>query len=360
MEIKDKNLYFVGGVVRDEILGIKSLDIDYTYEGDAIEFAKEKGLNIIKTNPDFGTVRVLTSTGEIDIASTRLEIYPKAGHLPVIQKIACSLEEDLKRRDFTINALAKNTLTGEIVDIFGGLDDIKNKKLKVLHEKSFIEDPSRILRGFKFAVRLGFELEKNTEILERDYLENINYDISYHRLKKELKEIFSLGKAVVFNEFINKSYYKLLNSAQEKPSIKILDENVFNIQRLNYPYMIYLSLFNLDNFELLAEEAEIVNKYNEIKNNIPQSDIEIYRLFNNLPLETIILYGITIDSTIAMRYLNYLAKIKIEINGNDLKRFGIAQGKIYKEIFEYVLAQKFLDNKISKDDEINLVKEKFL
>ena len=151
-----------------------------------------------------------------------------------------------------------------------------------------------------------------------------------------------------------------MNSAQEKPSIKILDENVFNIQRLNYPYMIYLSLFNLDNFELLAEEAEIVNKYNEIKNNIPQSDIEIYRLFNNLPLETIILYGITIDSTIAMRYLDYLAKIKIEINGNDLKRFGIAQGKIYKEIFEYVLAQKFLDNKISKDDEINLVKEKFL
>ncbi|MBR2430620.1 CCA tRNA nucleotidyltransferase, partial [bacterium] len=329
MVIKDKNLYFVGGVVRDEILGIKSLDIDYTYEGDAIEFAKEKGLNIIKTNPDFGTVRVLTSTGEIDIASTRLEIYPKAGHLPVIQKIACSLEEDLKRRDFTINALAKNTLTGEIVDIFGGLDDIKNNKLKVLHEKSFIEDPSRILRGFKFAIRFGFELEKNTEILERDYLENINYDISYHRLKKELKEIFSLDKAGIFDEFINKSYYKLLNNIQKIPQVKLSDTKIIKNYNLKYPYMVYLSLFNLENFELLAQEAEIVNKYNEIKNNIPRSDIEIYRLFNNLPLETIILYGMTIDDNIAIRYLDYLSKIRIEINGNDLRQLGIAQGKIY-------------------------------
>ena len=114
VKIKDKNLYFVGGVVRDAFLNISSFDIDFCYEGNAIEFAKN--LNVIKTNPDFGTVRVQSEEGEIDIASTRMETYPKSGHLPVVKEIGCPLKEDLKRRDFTINALAKSTLTGEVVD----------------------------------------------------------------------------------------------------------------------------------------------------------------------------------------------------------------------------------------------------
>ena len=127
MKFKDKNLYYVGGIVRDEILGIPSFDVDFCYEGNAIEFAQN--LNIIKSNPDFGTVRVQSEAGEIDIASTRTETYPKAGHMPVVKEIGCSLKEDLKRRDFTINALAKNTLNNKIIDYFNGLDDIKNKKL---------------------------------------------------------------------------------------------------------------------------------------------------------------------------------------------------------------------------------------
>ena len=192
MQIKDKNLYYIGGVVRDEILGIDSLDIDYCYEGNAVDFAQ--GLNIIKTNPDFGTVRVKTGSEEIDIASTRTETYPKVGHLPVIEKIGCSLSEDLSRRDFTINAMAKNTLSGEIIDLFGGLNDIRDKQIRVLHDRSFIEDPSRIIRALKFAVRFKFELEENTKKLQDEYLENINYDLSFHRLKKELKETFNLNK----------------------------------------------------------------------------------------------------------------------------------------------------------------------
>ena len=117
MKLKDKNLYYVGGIVRDEILGIKNFDTDYCYEGNAIEFAQNLGLNIVKENPNFGTVRVLLNDEEIDIASTRTEIYPKVGHLPKVKNIGCSLYEDLKRRDFTINAMAKRTTDGEIVDI---------------------------------------------------------------------------------------------------------------------------------------------------------------------------------------------------------------------------------------------------
>ena len=212
MILKDKNLYYIGGVVRDEILGTTSFDTDFCYEGNAIEYAESKGLNIIKKNPDFGTVRILFNDKEIDIASTREEDYPKNGHLPVVKNIGCALSNDLKRRDFTINAMAKNTVTEEITDLFGGLDDIKSRKLRILHKKSFIDDPSRILRGLKFSVRFNFELEDETKRLQEEYLNNINYDMSYHRIKKELYETFNLNIGKAYDIFINDNILESLSN----------------------------------------------------------------------------------------------------------------------------------------------------
>ena len=170
-------LFYIGGVVRDELLGRESLDVDITYVGNAIEYCSKFG-EVVQGNPDFGTVRVKLQQGKdttnkdviVDFASTRFESYPKKGHLPVVEKIGCSLKEDVLRRDFTINALAKSVATGEIVDYVGGLDDLKEKKLKVLHDKSFIDDPTRIIRGLKFAVRFGFELDAHTKKLQDEYL----------------------------------------------------------------------------------------------------------------------------------------------------------------------------------------------
>lgn len=361
MQIKDKNLYYVGGVVRDEILGTKSFDTDFCYEGNAIEFARENGLNTLKENPDFGTVRVLSEEGEIDIASTRTETYPKVGHLPVVDKIGCSLEEDLKRRDFTINAMAKNTLTGEITDYFGGLKDIQEKKLRILHDKSFIDDPSRIIRGLKFAVRFGFELDEYTKKLQDEYLDNINYDMSYHRLKKELKETFSLNNQQTYIIFIKQGIYKLLGDNCSAPDVIINPAEAIKLTaNLKYPYMVYLGIFDLSNFELNKDESEIVENYKNIKDIKPVIDIEIYKLFKNIPLESVLLYSITIDYDIAMKYLSKLSKIKIEINGNDLKQIGIPQGKIYKEIFDSVLDEKIKDQTLSKADEIEFVKKHYL
>ena len=144
-------LFYIGGVVRDELLDKQSIDIDITYVGNAIEYCSKFG-EVIQINPDFGTVRVkipssphreiadfVPSTGSghnvseelnnviVDFASTRSETYPKKGHLPVVEKIGCSLKEDVLRRDFTINALAKSITTGEIVDYVGGLKDLENK-----------------------------------------------------------------------------------------------------------------------------------------------------------------------------------------------------------------------------------------
>lgn len=358
MKFKDKNLYYVGGIVRDEILGIPSFDVDFCYEGNAIEFAEN--LNIIKINPDFGTVRVQSEEGEIDIASTRTETYPKAGHMPVVKEIGCSLKEDLKRRDFTINALAKNTLNNKIIDYFNGLDDIKNKKLRVLHNNSFIDDPSRIIRGLKFAVRFDFKLEKDTKKLQDEYLNNINYDMSYHRIKKELKETFNLNKIEAFNRFINDDIYKLLGPNQKPCKISQNTEKIIKDFGIKSPWIIYLGQFDLSNFELTNEEKTIIEDFQQIKDYRPNNDYEIYKLFNNKTLESIILYAISVEADIALRFLENLSKIKIETKGTDLEGLGIKQGKIYQEIFEYIVKAKIDNPELSKTKELDLVKARFL
>ncbi len=359
MQIKDKNLYYVGGVVRDEILGLPSFDIDYCYEGNAIDFAKD--LNVVKINPDFGTVRIKSEDKEIDIASTRTEKYPAAGHLPVVNNLGCSLEEDLKRRDFTMNALAKNTVTEEIIDYFGGLEDIKNKKIRVLHDNSFIDDPTRIVRALKFAVRFGFELDEHTKELQDKYLENINYDMSYHRLKKELKETFNLNLAKAYDSFVEQGIYKLLGKTNSVPEVIMSSANVLNEKFTpTYPYMVYLGLFDLSNFELTSEEARIIEAYNEIKYINPSSDIEIYNLFAGKPLESVLLYAIAVNKEVALNYLENIANINIEVTGEDLIKVGVPQGKLYKEIFTYLIEQKIKNPQMTKQEELLLVKGVFL
>ena len=365
MTLKDKNLYYVGGVVRDEILGAQNFDTDFCYEGNAIEFACKSGLKIIKENPDFGTVRVTppqpSPSGEgdssIDIASTREETYPQAGHLPVVKNIGCPLKDDLKRRDFTINAMAKNTVTGEIVDYFGGMNDIKDKKLRVLHSKSFIDDPTRILRGLKFSVRFGFELDDETKRLQDEYLENINYDMSYHRLKKELKETFNLNKEEAYRRFIEQGIYKLLGEnitpTQPSPYGEGVCAQLISKYAPTHTWLVWLGLFDLSNLELTGDEKKIIDA---IPTQKPKNEFAAYKLFNNLPLESVLLYALSVDYKVAIHYLDNLKNIKIKTTGEDLKKLGIPNGKVYKEIFDFLLEEKIKNPNI---DEISLVKEKY-
>ena len=354
MTIKDKNLYYVGGVVRDDFLDKESLDIDYCYEGNAIDFAKK--MEIVKVNPDFGTVRVIDSGKEIDIASTRKESYPRAGHLPIVVKIGCSLLEDLSRRDFTINSMAKNTLSGKLYDPFNGLSDLKEKKIRVLHKDSFIDDPTRILRGLKFSVRFGFELEEHTKYLQDEYLANINYDISYHRLKKELKETFNLNKIKAFNIFIEQGIYKLLGQNQVVHSINFKIESLIDKYKPEHAWLIYLANFDLSNLELNSQEKGVIEGFESIKNKNFDDDFDVYSIFKNLPLESILLYTLYVNEVVGIKYLENLSEVKIEIDGNDLKNLGIPQGKVYSEILEEVLKAKIMSPSMSKEEELELVK----
>ncbi len=392
-------LFYIGGVVRDELLNKQSIDIDITYVGNAIEYCSKFG-EVIQINPDFGTVRVKipssphreiadfvpsTESGHnvseelnnviVDFASTRSETYPKKGHLPVVEKIGCSLKEDVLRRDFTINALAKSITTGEIVDYVGGLKDLKNKKLRVLHDNSFIDDPTRIIRGLKFAMRFNFELEEHTKKLQDEYLKNINYDMSYKRIKKELIETFNAPlsnitkeykKQRTFERFINDKIYKLVTPNDvEIPSINIeeliekycldIDCHVANAPRNDeHIWLIYVGVLkDLSRLPLTKIEQKILD---DVPQNILNSDFELYKTFKNAKIETILLYAILKDQKGAKHYLDNLRNIKISINGKDLQNLGISPSPQYQEIFDEVLKAKLQNPKMTKEDELKIAK----
>lgn len=357
--IRDKNLYYIGGVVRDELLGKKSYDIDLTYDGDAIKFAKNiPNAQIVRINEDFGTVRININGQNVDIASTRSESYPQKGHLPVIEKIGCSLKEDVLRRDFSVNALAKSTLTGEIIDYTGGLKDIKDKKLRILHDNSFIDDPTRIVRGLKFSIRFGFELEEKTRFLQDSYLSCIDYDMSYKRLQKELKETFNLNSFEGFKIFINNNIYKLIS-----PQEFICPDYDFSALIEEYKpdniWIIYIGLLpDISVIPLTKKERCIIDKYNELKNLGIKDKFELYKSFINAPLESIIMYS-TVDSSLVEQFLKIKDGLRLKINGNDLLKMGVAPSDEYNMCFRYILDEKLKNPELDKSQEILLAKKFF-
>ena len=359
MDIKDKNLYYIGGVVRDELLGRVSFDVDLTYVGDAIEFAKNlEGVEILRINEPFGTVKINCDGKEIDIASTRSEIYPKKGHLPVVNKIGCSLKEDILRRDFTINALAKNTLSGEIIDYTGGLEDISAKILRVLHEQSFTDDPTRIIRGLKFAVRFGFELDEGTFRLQQDYLKNVNYDMSKKRVKKELEETFNLNIQKAFDRFVEQGIYKLITDKDfSLPRVDF--EILINKYKPESVWIIYAGQIpDIETLPLTKTEQKIVEDFKNLYEKKYDTDFEIYQNFSSVLPESVIMFA-SKNYGAVVKYFDELCKVSLEINGEDLKNIGIAPSEYFRKCFDYILSKKLENKSMTKSDEIQLAKEFF-
>ncbi|HHS49282.1 MAG TPA: CBS domain-containing protein, partial [Desulfurella acetivorans] len=167
--------YAVGGMVRDIVMDMPIKDIDIVIEGNAIEFAKEFAKIIdgkLITHDEFKTASVIKEGEKIDFATARQEYYDEVSSgLPHVEE--SSLKLDLYRRDFTINTLAisLNENFGELIDYFGGMKDIKDKKIRILHNLSFIEDPTRVLRALRFAEKFNFLLGQQTEKLMKNALE---------------------------------------------------------------------------------------------------------------------------------------------------------------------------------------------
>ena len=156
--------YLVGGPVRDMLLDRGAFDIDLTLEQDSSTLARAlaKRLNgRVKSFPQFLTYKVVADDlPEIDIATARKERYRKPGALPTVSE--GKLRDDLLRRDFTVNAIAFDLLEARLVDPSGGERDVRARLIRILHDESFVDDPTRILRAIRLGVRLGFTIEPDT------------------------------------------------------------------------------------------------------------------------------------------------------------------------------------------------------
>jgi tRNA nucleotidyltransferase (CCA-adding enzyme) len=184
-------VYLAGGLVRDRLLGRPVRDVDVVVEGDALDFAERLAARLgahVKLHGRFGTATLTLSSGErCDVAGTRSESYEGPGALPRVVAGA-SIEDDLARRDFSINAMAFEIAPGRrLVDPFGGLQDLVSGSIRMLHPRSALDDPTRAVRAARYAARLGFRIEPATRAWIAEAVRAQAFDaVSGDRLRREI------------------------------------------------------------------------------------------------------------------------------------------------------------------------------
>jgi len=185
--------YLVGGAIRDTLLGRTTKDIDLVVEGDIVRLGAKLG-HEVDSHAAFQTAVLRLDDGtRIDLARSRRESYPSAAALPVVQP--APLDEDLRRRDFTVNAMAVPLTPrgyGALIDPHGGLDDLRRRRIRVLHPLSFLEDPTRALRAVRLCTSRGLRMEPDTaRLLEVARRTHVFDRLSGSRLRREIEHLFS-------------------------------------------------------------------------------------------------------------------------------------------------------------------------
>ena len=191
-----EGVYLVGGAVRDVLMGEPTVDVDVAVEGDGIAFGRALAQALggrAVPHDKFGTAIVLYDGGRVDVATARTEFYDYPGALPTVEQ--ASIRQDLFRRDFTINAMAvslKGEDFGRLVDFFGGLRDLEDGIVRVLHNLSFIDDSTRLFRAIRYENRYGFRMDAHTVGLARACVEmGLVGELSSARLRDELRALLS-------------------------------------------------------------------------------------------------------------------------------------------------------------------------
>lgn len=365
------NAYLVGGAVRDLFLQKAITDLDICIEGDGVAFARALNQHLIgnlKIYDDFMTCTItLPSLTQVDIITNRKESYPVLGQLPKVK--AGNIYDDLKRRDFTINSVAIKIDKMEklqLIDPLGGIKDIKGKQIRVLHRKSFLEDPTRIFRAIRLAERLNFNLEPLTYSLLKIAIMQIN-TLSPERMKSEFIRIINEGKAAKILKVLEK--YKitkeLLPGTQlKKLSHKRLDkakewfnkENDFNLY-LTIILLIYWQCAENKKdilrirWEFTKKEKRVIDWFVDNDFNInfllsyPEhvTQLHLYRLLDNAPREAkIFLLSLRNNNDeISQKIAPIKTKVQLPLDGKDLLHKGIPLGpmigKILNELEDEVI-----------------------
>ena len=395
--VNNVRAYLVGGCVRDLLLAEKNLDLDIVIEGNGIKFAEELAgaFNTKLTrHKRFGTATLefLNHRLKIDIATARKEFYPQPAHLPVVEP--GSLKDDLRRRDFSINAMAVSINKdgfGELIDLFGGMKDLKNKKIRILHGLSFIDDPTRILRAIRFEQRYGFKIEPQTLkflrktvalfMLEKVEPQRIRDDlILILKEKAPLKVIKRLKKLTGFNFIspglrIGDKSLRLLGSVEKQinwfkkayPQRRILDTWVIYLMALLDALDVNSARKAMRKFVLRKGEDKRVLGYKKIGRKFTldlkkakNKPSKIFSLLEPLSYEVILLIKAKYkDSSIQCQIEDFFEiynGMKIYSSGHDLRSLGLAPGPYYQKIFTKVLNAKLNGLVKTKEEELELIK----
>jgi tRNA nucleotidyltransferase (CCA-adding enzyme) len=390
----DYNAYLVGGSVRDLLMGQRNIDMDLVIEGEGIEFARQLGQVLgakVRPHERFGTAKIIRGDMRIDVATARTEYYERPAALPKVQM--SSVKKDLYRRDFTINSLAvmlKPGEFGQMVDFFGGQRDLKDKAIRVLHNLSFVEDPTRAFRAARFAVRFGFRISKHTENLIRSALNmDLFGKLSGKRLYEEMSLIFGeknpVGVIRVLADYklLSVIHPRLMYSERLHARLTATHDTLrwfelsFIDESADYRVMYLMALL----YDLKSEEKEkalrrlsvpprlqraVVGDVQSAKGILGQLPISdpagLYEALSALNLETLLFAMSEAEDgerkKCISKYLLELRRTKTLLGGSDLKKMGIEPGPIYSSMLKDLLFERLRGNLRSLEDEKQYVERR--
>jgi tRNA nucleotidyltransferase (CCA-adding enzyme) len=389
--------YVVGGFVRDLVMGRPNFDMDIVLEGDAIAFARDLAKILsakLQIHQRFKTAKLNLENGRhIDLATARTEYYEYPAALPVVE--SSSLVNDLYRRDFTINTLTmglnqKNF--GRLIDLFKASKDLKVKRIRVLHDLSFVEDPTRILRAVRFEQRLDFIIDQHTENLIRAAVDlemfgklhkfrigdelvlllNEPHPIKVIRRMHQLHELKFIHPKIKFNPRM----LRLLESAEE----------VLEWYKISFPqraircWIVYLlviidelrvsdckEIFNNFSFKKNEQQHILAAKKNNerILKALQRMPVakpsRVYTLLSDLSVEACLFLmlktkQLNVKEMFAWHLSKY-ADMKLEISGNDLKNQAGIPGPNFKQVLKKTLYAKLDGKLLTKEAELSFAKK---
>jgi tRNA nucleotidyltransferase (CCA-adding enzyme) len=383
-----EGVYLVGGAVRDVLLGEQSLDLDLMVEGDAVAFARELAAELgIRSHPHekFQTAVVKGTKADgheirVDVASARTEFYVAPGALPEVER--STLRHDLARRDFTINAMATSLKAedlGSTYDFSGGFRDLRQKTVRVLHNLSFVEDPTRLLRAIRYEARLGFRMDGHTLSLARGSIETrLVGDLSSARLRDELLDLLleervtaavqrlaelGLDRALHPHLDAGPDAIELIGRAEQKmaepPYAGAVNEPLVRLACLclemsgdeMYVWLEHLRLRRADQ-DIVAGAVTIAPLLAERLDSAQgPSPSELYELLAERPLEVLLMAVLLAPAggPAEERMRDYLERLRathLEITGEDLKQAGVRESPRLGQALRQTLALK-LDGVVS-------------
>ncbi|MCX8116365.1 MAG: CBS domain-containing protein [Desulfobacterota bacterium] len=393
------SVFGVGGFVRDLLMRVENFDIDIVVEGDGIRLAEEFGKRFpcrIRTHKKFGTALVLFPDGlKVDVATARLEVYESPAALPTVER--GSIKADLYRRDFTINALAVHLNPrsfGELIDFFGGVKDIKERIIRVLHNLSFIEDPTRAFRAIRFEQRFKFQISKHTQQLMRNAVKMRIFDrLSGGRILSEFlllcqeeNPLPAFRRMKDFNLF--PVFHPKLQVGEE--TFVLFDQihhvlSWFDLLFLDEKYERWLIyLYGLVDGLTEAEASELCERlgmnarlkdrvmegkrqahltlstfYSWINAGKEPKRSEIYTLLHPLPTEVKLFMMAKTSQVATRRYLSlYFTQLKDTrplLKGADLVQMGLKPGPIIRKRLEDLLKARLDELVVTRQDEVQFV-----